>query len=170
MGSCSCWYLLSQGGFSFSSFHLYFCSIFWSFCARNWVLVDRQADVIVRGYGGYNTRWALFLLHHIFPLVCVKVLFLFLVYFDFVDFVFTRILISILQVQCGGRLLAFDSMFGSLCSVSGILVITVIMVLFGLFCNATCHRCYVGGYVSISKPYDWYRLQWGKWESFAQLG
>ncbi|KAI5416996.1 hypothetical protein KIW84_041845 [Lathyrus oleraceus] len=28
-----------------------------------------QADVIVRGYCGYNTRWALFLLDHIFPLV-----------------------------------------------------------------------------------------------------
>ncbi|OMO59945.1 Lipase, GDSL [Corchorus capsularis] len=27
-----------------------------------------QADVLVRGYGGYNTRWALFLLHHLFPL------------------------------------------------------------------------------------------------------
>lgn len=30
---------------------------------------SRKADVVVRGYGGYNTRWALFLLHHIFPLV-----------------------------------------------------------------------------------------------------
>lgn len=29
---------------------------------------SRKADVLVRGYGGYNTRWALFLLHHIFPL------------------------------------------------------------------------------------------------------
>ncbi|XP_010546010.1 PREDICTED: GDSL esterase/lipase At5g62930 [Tarenaya hassleriana] len=29
---------------------------------------SRKADVVVRGYGGYNTRWALFLLHHIFPL------------------------------------------------------------------------------------------------------
>ncbi|KAL5816260.1 hypothetical protein ACOSQ3_024638 [Xanthoceras sorbifolium] len=27
---------------------------------------SRKADVLVRGYGGYNTRWALFLLHHIF--------------------------------------------------------------------------------------------------------
>ena len=26
-----------------------------------------QADVIVRGYGGYNTRWALFLLDELFP-------------------------------------------------------------------------------------------------------
>ncbi|KAF8408252.1 hypothetical protein HHK36_007400 [Tetracentron sinense] len=30
---------------------------------------SRKADVILRGYGGYNTRWALFLLHHLFPLV-----------------------------------------------------------------------------------------------------
>lgn len=30
---------------------------------------SRKADVVVRGYGGYNTRWALFLLHQIFPLV-----------------------------------------------------------------------------------------------------
>ncbi|XWS60738.1 hypothetical protein CRYUN_Cryun07bG0061500 [Craigia yunnanensis] len=29
---------------------------------------SRMADVLVRGYGGYNTRWALFLLHHLFPL------------------------------------------------------------------------------------------------------
>ncbi|KVH98219.1 Lipase, GDSL [Cynara cardunculus var. scolymus] len=29
---------------------------------------SRKADIVVRGYGGYNTRWALFLLHHIFPL------------------------------------------------------------------------------------------------------
>ncbi|XP_031372538.1 GDSL esterase/lipase At5g62930-like [Punica granatum] len=29
---------------------------------------SRKADVLVRGYGGYNTIWALFLLHHIFPL------------------------------------------------------------------------------------------------------
>ncbi|KAK1326947.1 DNA (cytosine-5)-methyltransferase DRM2 [Acorus calamus] len=28
-----------------------------------------SADVILRGYGGYNTRWALFILNHIFPLV-----------------------------------------------------------------------------------------------------
>ncbi|OVA16977.1 Lipase [Macleaya cordata] len=31
-----------------------------------------QADVIVRGYGGYNSRWALFLLHHIFPLISTE--------------------------------------------------------------------------------------------------
>ncbi|GMH16792.1 hypothetical protein Nepgr_018633 [Nepenthes gracilis] len=29
---------------------------------------SRKADVFNRGYGGYNTRWALFLLHQIFPL------------------------------------------------------------------------------------------------------
>ncbi|XP_059657891.1 GDSL esterase/lipase At5g62930 [Cornus florida] len=29
---------------------------------------SRKADVLVRGYGGYNTQWALFLLHHLFPL------------------------------------------------------------------------------------------------------
>ncbi|KAI7985213.1 GDSL esterase/lipase [Camellia lanceoleosa] len=29
---------------------------------------SRKADVVLRGYGGYNTRWALFLLHHLFPL------------------------------------------------------------------------------------------------------
>ncbi|XP_010251203.1 PREDICTED: GDSL esterase/lipase At5g62930 isoform X2 [Nelumbo nucifera] len=29
---------------------------------------SRKADVIVRGYGGYNTRWALFLLNHLIPL------------------------------------------------------------------------------------------------------
>ncbi|XP_058733675.1 GDSL esterase/lipase At5g62930-like isoform X2 [Vicia villosa] len=33
---------------------------------------SRKADVTVRGYSGYNTRWALFLLNHIFPLVCCK--------------------------------------------------------------------------------------------------
>jgi len=31
-----------------------------------------QADILVRGYGGYNTRWALFLLHHLFPLESTK--------------------------------------------------------------------------------------------------
>ncbi|KAF8112571.1 hypothetical protein N665_0063s0057 [Sinapis alba] len=44
-----------------------------SFRSSGWgsALADaysRKADVVVRGYGGYNTRWALFLLHHIFPL------------------------------------------------------------------------------------------------------
>lgn len=29
---------------------------------------SRKADILNRGYGGYNTRWALFLLHHLFPL------------------------------------------------------------------------------------------------------
>ncbi|KAI5329803.1 hypothetical protein L3X38_029200 [Prunus dulcis] len=29
---------------------------------------SRKADVKVRGYGGYNTRWALFLMQHLFPL------------------------------------------------------------------------------------------------------
>ncbi|KAL9239604.1 hypothetical protein vseg_013913 [Gypsophila vaccaria] len=29
---------------------------------------SRKADIFNRGYGGYTTRWALFLLHHIFPL------------------------------------------------------------------------------------------------------
>ncbi|KAF4346172.1 hypothetical protein CsatB_018002 [Cannabis sativa] len=33
---------------------------------------SRKADVLVRGYGGYNTRWALFLLHHLFPLNVAK--------------------------------------------------------------------------------------------------
>uniref|UniRef100_A0A0D6R2W6 SGNH hydrolase-type esterase domain-containing protein n=1 Tax=Araucaria cunninghamii TaxID=56994 RepID=A0A0D6R2W6_ARACU len=28
---------------------------------------SRKADVVLRGYGGYNTRWALFLLDKIFP-------------------------------------------------------------------------------------------------------
>ncbi|MED6105996.1 hypothetical protein PIB30_000782 [Stylosanthes scabra] len=32
----------------------------------------RKADVVLRGYAGYNTKWALFLLHHIFPLDSVK--------------------------------------------------------------------------------------------------
>ncbi|KAI3737324.1 hypothetical protein L2E82_27322 [Cichorium intybus] len=31
-------------------------------------IYSRKADIVVRGYGGYNTRWALFLLNHIFPL------------------------------------------------------------------------------------------------------
>ncbi|KAK3035337.1 hypothetical protein RJ639_034045 [Escallonia herrerae] len=44
-----------------------------SFRAGGWgaSLADtysRKADVVNRGYGGYNTRWALFLLHHLFPL------------------------------------------------------------------------------------------------------
>ncbi|KAJ1398228.1 SGNH hydrolase superfamily [Sesbania bispinosa] len=38
--------------------------------AKNQLLL--QADVFARGYGGYNTRWALFLLHHIFPLESSK--------------------------------------------------------------------------------------------------
>uniref|UniRef100_A0ACD5XWP3 Uncharacterized protein n=1 Tax=Avena sativa TaxID=4498 RepID=A0ACD5XWP3_AVESA len=47
-----------------------------SFRAGGWgaALADtysRKADVVVRGYGGYNTRWALFLIHRIFPLVGV---------------------------------------------------------------------------------------------------
>ncbi|GLT65476.1 hypothetical protein SLA2020_379080 [Shorea laevis] len=33
---------------------------------------SRKADVLVRGYGGYNTRWALFLLQHLFPLGAAK--------------------------------------------------------------------------------------------------
>lgn len=33
---------------------------------------SRKADVVVRGYGGYNTRWALFLLQYLFPLGAVK--------------------------------------------------------------------------------------------------
>ncbi|KAL5544192.1 hypothetical protein UlMin_007976 [Ulmus minor] len=33
---------------------------------------SRKADVLVRGYGGYNTRWGLFLLHHLFPLDTTK--------------------------------------------------------------------------------------------------
>ncbi|MQM11538.1 hypothetical protein Taro_044446 [Colocasia esculenta] len=28
---------------------------------------SRKADIIARGYGGYNTRWAMFLLDHLFP-------------------------------------------------------------------------------------------------------
>ncbi|KAL7138985.1 hypothetical protein ABFS83_09G020100 [Erythranthe nasuta] len=31
-------------------------------------IYSRKVDVVLRGYGGYNTRWALFLLHHLFPL------------------------------------------------------------------------------------------------------
>lgn len=31
---------------------------------------SRKADIIIRGYGGYNTRWALFLLNQLFPLNC----------------------------------------------------------------------------------------------------
>ncbi|KAF7838322.1 GDSL esterase/lipase [Senna tora] len=30
---------------------------------------SRKADVLIRGYGGYNTKWALFLLHQLFPLM-----------------------------------------------------------------------------------------------------
>lgn len=29
---------------------------------------SRKADIVNRGYGGYNTKWALFLLHRLFPL------------------------------------------------------------------------------------------------------
>ncbi|KAJ4768920.1 GDSL esterase/lipase [Rhynchospora pubera] len=29
---------------------------------------SRKADIVVRGYGGYNTRWALLLLHHLWPI------------------------------------------------------------------------------------------------------
>ncbi|XP_073145342.1 GDSL esterase/lipase At5g62930 [Henckelia pumila] len=31
-------------------------------------IYSRKVDVVLRGYGGYNTRWAVFLLHHLFPL------------------------------------------------------------------------------------------------------
>ncbi|KAI3454485.1 hypothetical protein Pfo_011148 [Paulownia fortunei] len=31
-------------------------------------IYSRKVDVVLRGYGGYNTRWALFLLQHLFPL------------------------------------------------------------------------------------------------------
>ncbi|XXG84022.1 hypothetical protein AAC387_Pa10g1637 [Persea americana] len=31
---------------------------------------SRKADVILRGYGGYNTRWALFLIDGLFPPTC----------------------------------------------------------------------------------------------------
>lgn len=34
--------------------------------------------MLLRGYGGYNTRWALFLLHHIFPPVNSLLVYLFL--------------------------------------------------------------------------------------------
>jgi hypothetical protein len=43
--------------------------------------------VLVRGYGGYNTRWALFLLTHIFPLVSKDIFFFFL--FSFFFFLFS---------------------------------------------------------------------------------
>jgi lysophospholipase L1-like esterase len=33
---------------------------------------SRQADIVLRGYGGYNTRWALLLLDKIFPLQSSK--------------------------------------------------------------------------------------------------
>lgn len=33
---------------------------------------SRKADILNRGFGGYTTRWALFLLHHIFPLGLAK--------------------------------------------------------------------------------------------------
>ncbi|XP_043707832.1 GDSL esterase/lipase At5g62930 [Telopea speciosissima] len=33
---------------------------------------SRKADVLVRGYGGYNTRLAMFLLHHIFTPECTN--------------------------------------------------------------------------------------------------
>lgn len=40
--------------------------------------------MLLRGYGGYNTRWALFLLHHIFPLVNNLIVYLFLYFGWFV--------------------------------------------------------------------------------------
>ncbi|PWA87998.1 SGNH hydrolase-type esterase superfamily protein [Artemisia annua] len=30
---------------------------------------SRKADIVIRGYSGYTTRWALLLLHHLFPAV-----------------------------------------------------------------------------------------------------
>ncbi|XP_062170704.1 GDSL esterase/lipase At5g62930 [Alnus glutinosa] len=33
---------------------------------------SRKADIVNRGYGGYNTRWTLFLLHQLFPLDSTK--------------------------------------------------------------------------------------------------
>lgn len=45
----------------------------WSFRPGGWgaALADtysRKADVVVRGYSGYNTRWALFWMQRVFPL------------------------------------------------------------------------------------------------------
>jgi hypothetical protein len=31
------------------------------------LMMQRSADIILRGYSGYNTRWALFLLPDLFP-------------------------------------------------------------------------------------------------------
>jgi hypothetical protein len=47
--------------------------IFLLMLLTNWINGIFQADILVRGYGGYNTRWALFLLHHLFPLVCNQI-------------------------------------------------------------------------------------------------
>jgi hypothetical protein len=47
--------------------------IFLLMLLTNWINGIFQADILVRGYGGYNTRWALFLLHHLFPLVCHQI-------------------------------------------------------------------------------------------------
>ncbi|KAL6964411.1 hypothetical protein U1Q18_035466 [Sarracenia purpurea var. burkii] len=33
------------------------------------IVIDGLADLVLRGYGGYNTRWVLFLFHHLYPLV-----------------------------------------------------------------------------------------------------
>ncbi|KAL0417074.1 UNVERIFIED_CONTAM: GDSL esterase/lipase [Sesamum latifolium] len=35
-------------------------------------IYSRKVDVVLRGYGGYNTRWALFMLNQIFPLGSAK--------------------------------------------------------------------------------------------------
>ncbi|KAL4554541.1 hypothetical protein LXL04_039372 [Taraxacum kok-saghyz] len=75
MGCFSSRYLLSQG--SILSAPLIFryiptthffetTTLFVANTAR--FLTRLFADIVVRGYGGYTTRWALFLLHHIFPL------------------------------------------------------------------------------------------------------
>lgn len=81
LGCCSCWQLLSQG------LNLSSCNLIYYFFHKSkkhpridlgffinkvnfFSLLDCwQADLLIRGYGGYNTRWALFLLHHLFPLV-----------------------------------------------------------------------------------------------------
>lgn len=52
-------------------FYLFSCDLVTN-KSENWFNFNFQADILVRGYGGYNTRWALFLLHHLFPLESTK--------------------------------------------------------------------------------------------------
>jgi hypothetical protein len=70
-GGCCCWDCLFLSFFSPSPRPLE-CLAWFALEQEEWALMYSfrvQADVILRGYSGYNTSWALFVLDKIFPKV-----------------------------------------------------------------------------------------------------